>query len=520
MGGGSGEYQAVKTVILALALCFCLAASQATIYIAQATSGGDTGADCADAHSAAWFNTAGNWGSGSTQIGAGSTVHLCGTFTASAGASGYLSVQGSGSSGNPITVLFESGAILTAPYWGANGALLASSLSWIIIDGGTSGTVQATANGSALANQQDGSGVVLSSCDHCEVKNLTISNIYVHSSLSDNSGQNTIGINESGGSSSNLHNNTIHDVNACIQYTYPGSTTVSNLSIFQNTTYNCNHGITVGDGNTSAVISTVLIYQNSFHDAVSWDDTADNNHHDGIFAFAVHASSTLTGLQIYNNHVYGDWGIHCTANIYVSQTAGGSVNTYYVFNNLLGATNASTHACGNGFLSANSNGGFWLNNTAISDSNASLVGFNSLGTGHTIKNNAFYNIFTGIYSPVGTSITASDYNSFFGLNGSLAMHYQGTWYGSVPAWVTGTGFDTHSVTSNPNFGAGAIPQSGSPLIAAGTNLTSLSITALNSDASGISRPASLPWDIGAYQFIPGSVTSGPSTFSGPVVIHP
>ena len=74
-------------------------------------------------------------------------MHLCGTFTALVGASGYLSFQGSGTSGNPITFDFETNALLQAPYWGTGAAIFASGLSYVMVDGGTNGTIQATLSG-------------------------------------------------------------------------------------------------------------------------------------------------------------------------------------------------------------------------------------------------------------------------------------------------------------------------------------------------------------------------------------
>ena len=53
------------------------------VYIAQSAAGTANGADCADAKAASFFNTISNWGTGAGQIGAGTTVHLCGTNTAS-----------------------------------------------------------------------------------------------------------------------------------------------------------------------------------------------------------------------------------------------------------------------------------------------------------------------------------------------------------------------------------------------------------------------------------------------------
>src|SRR5271157_3872247 len=115
------------------------------IYITQNTSGSDSGADCTNAHSAAWFNANG--------VG-GNTYHLCGTFTGTAGST--MLTPPSGSAGNVLTVLFESGAVLTSPAWGSTsaGAITLSSSSYVTIDGGTNGVIQNSANGTGLAQSQ------------------------------------------------------------------------------------------------------------------------------------------------------------------------------------------------------------------------------------------------------------------------------------------------------------------------------------------------------------------------------
>ncbi len=200
MNGPRKLLLAVMFVILAATF-----SAASDIYIAQNATGGNTGADCADAHAASWFNSSSNWGSGSGKIGPGTTVHLCGTFTAPAGSSGYLTFQGSGLSGNPITLLFESGAVLTAPYW-SGPAVLIGAHNYVTVDGGTNGIIQATANGTDLANQQDGgTGVDCGSvnmCSNVRVQNLTIADLYVHAcpkstsytACTDAGGGNTLGI--------------------------------------------------------------------------------------------------------------------------------------------------------------------------------------------------------------------------------------------------------------------------------------------------------------------------------------
>ena len=104
-----------------------------------------------------------------------------------------LRVQANGTNGNPITIKFESGALLTAPYWagGGGGAINVSNQSYIVIDGGTpcgtsgtcNGVIQNTANGTGLTYQSASYGIEGSGCNNCEYKNLGIYNIYVHAGL-------------------------------------------------------------------------------------------------------------------------------------------------------------------------------------------------------------------------------------------------------------------------------------------------------------------------------------------------
>src|SRR6202047_3917000 len=92
-------------------------ANAKVFYVAQGpnrTSGGTSG--CGDALSVAWFNNSSSWGTASHQISAGTTVFLCGTFRGTPGER-LLTVGGSGTAGNPITIKFMPGAVLTAPYW-------------------------------------------------------------------------------------------------------------------------------------------------------------------------------------------------------------------------------------------------------------------------------------------------------------------------------------------------------------------------------------------------------------------
>ena len=89
--------------------------------MSQSATGLGNGQDCSNTKAASYFNTSTYWVSSTpigTQIGPGTVIHICGTFTGNAGSSALV-VRGSGTSTQPITILFEPGAQLNAPYWGA-----------------------------------------------------------------------------------------------------------------------------------------------------------------------------------------------------------------------------------------------------------------------------------------------------------------------------------------------------------------------------------------------------------------
>jgi hypothetical protein len=243
------------------------------IYVAQSAAGSHSGASCADAR--AYTSLAGgDWV-------AGNTIHLCGTFSMGAGASGTITIGGSGSSGNPITILFENGANATAPYWGVNGFIYAANVNWITVDGGVNGSITATANGTGLANQvSQSSGVKFVKTSNLEVKNLSITNIYVHncvypvSTCTDHIGYYSSGIAVNDGNNVTIDHNTIHDVYAGVNYFFDNAAgnPWSNLSVHDNDVGNCNWCITTSTGSyANATLNGDLIYNNTVHDWGKWD---------------------------------------------------------------------------------------------------------------------------------------------------------------------------------------------------------------------------------------------------------
>src|SRR5438132_7973031 len=186
------------------------------IYVGQTSAGSDSGADCSNTHSIGWANTAGNWGAGGSQISPGDTVHLCGTFTST------LAPPGSGTSGNPVTFLFESGAKFSKAAWGtgASAAIWINTQSYLTIDGGTNGLIECTDNGTALGQQVDADGIdsqFASAMDaHLTVKNLKVWKLYQRTSGSttDHS-RHSNGISLVG-SYNTIQNNTCSDADTCI----------------------------------------------------------------------------------------------------------------------------------------------------------------------------------------------------------------------------------------------------------------------------------------------------------------
>jgi hypothetical protein len=466
--------------------------AQATnIYITP--DGGGTSVCTSNTHPPSWFNNSANWGSNSSQIGPGTIVHLCGTFSGGLN-SNMLSAQASGSNGNPVRILFESGAKLTSPAWsGTAGAIDISDHSYIVVDGGTEGVIQNTANGTLLANHQASSvGVYLNHCTPgCEVKNLTISNIYVHTSVSDSSidqtNTNAVKFVQTDGVT--IDNNVFHDCGWCI------NGWGNNVNIFGNEVYNCDHGIAFG---ASGNATNINIHDNHIHDFTNWDTSCDCYHHDGLHMWNANPTQT-TAANIYNNLFDGDSGVNITSFFFTENHHTGM----HVFNNIFVLKPGRTMGGLIWFTNSDSvQTPFILNNTFIGNgaNPSSCIKMQGV-TGVTIKNNLTSGCNTLVDLEDGTSVAASDNDIYEAKSpgGSSTWQLNGAGTDTFSAWQAETGGDTHSsYHSTASLNADGTLKSGSPAIAAGVNLTNLGITALDSDKSGVLRPSTGPWDVGAH----------------------
>jgi len=488
------------------------------IYIAQSATGAANGADCADAQPVSFFNSSSNWGSGANQIGPGTTVHLCGTFTGTAGQT-LLTFQGSGASGSPVTLKFETDANLAAPYWSSSGAINVSGRNWIVIDGGTNGTIQNTANGSGLAYMAQSNGFVLSRVSNVTVKNLAIANICQHTLGDTNTcqtgGNNSGGIAISGATNLTITKTTVHDAYTCIWY--GGANGDSGVTLSYNTLSRCNWGI---GGDQSGTSSALTVVGNDISCVVgalcNWDDTKDNFHHNGIMLFPQNGD-TMNGVVISNNFVH-DINGNTTAGIFLDPSGTGNIPNVQIYNNVLFTTPGQSGPKNN-FIEpgAGVTGALVYNNT-MSGAAATSMGVWNNGT---MENNIVLSTVYGIGLSSGVTGVTSNYNDVYLLSGNFG-NIGSSIYANWSAWLSGTGFDANSTSANPNLNASLMLTSGSPAaVHAGNNLTSLGVTGLDISAPQffgvnyacgigcVSRPSTGAWDMGAYQ-TSSSTTSRPS----------
>jgi hypothetical protein len=530
-----------KTVMtLACLALFAIGAdaSAKAVYLAQNATGAANGADCADAEPVSFFNTQGNWGSGIAQIGPGTTVYLCGTFTGTAGST-ILKFQGSGGSGNVITLLFTPGAVLQAPYFSQ--AIHLNGQSHILINGGTNGLIQNTQNGTNLMYQQPGSGIYSGySGSNVEIENLTISPIYQMSgadTANEGAWENTdcIFIDE-GYDNVRIHNN---NMSYCRTGIFDVYTTMTSGQYYNNTIDYSSWMLIVGDGNNNSSASGVLIYGNTLGPHFQAFLPADQSvHGDGIFVFATNGGSSFTG-QIYNNYVHGDMctsGIgNCTAYLFI----GSGVNNTYVFNNIF-----SQDVGGGPEADIVIRGGIQsptnihvLNNTIAGLTNGIKTDeggcCGGAGTGMDFRNNIFDVAGIGILSGPANfnQIATSNYNDFYGTQNVAANQAStgpGNYFTTLASFQAttiagGAHPDLSSSGGNPLLGASYVSQPNSSASCTGTNLYGL-ITNLNFDKAGTARPnnstimcanGSNNWTMGAMQSS-GNAPTPPSGLSAVV----
>jgi len=495
-----------------------LAAAGNNIFITQNAMGAGNGADCADALSASWFNNSANWGSGANQIGPGTTVHICGTITAPVGGSA-LSLQGGGSSRSPVTIVFESGAILQSARFGGasdgscrpcNGGIDVNGFSYVTIDGNKTGIIQNTANGMGMANHDQSLGIYLKG-SNLIVRNLTIKNIFMNkgsgSGSTDSSGQSTADIRvDSGSTAIELSGNTLLNSRAGIWSDTTGTVKYHNNILDD-------HAWQIAISGSNGAVQD--IYDNDIGTYVNWAFPTVTYHTDGIIGYG-NPNAVIT-MNIYNNYFHGDLGLGSpTGFVFCTYGGPGSGSKCNIFNNVL--VGLGSMAVGHDALMYfHSSDGHPLGPHLIANNTFVGGGFQiemdgDTTTKYTIKNNIFQGDAGGdtffyhseTNSQPWNTITVNN-NLYFSGRAAGGWNWNGQVFATITSWKSGClrgggECDSTSSTADPMLDPIFHLQAGSPSIGLGANMSNLGYASLNADKLGVLRSPTLAWDAGAYTF--------------------
>lgn len=475
---------------LIMLVCFCFSAFAEDIYVSESGAGLADGSSCANAHSVSWLNTQSNWGAGVNKVSAGDTVHLCGRLLTAP------IVQASGSAGNVITILFETGASVST---GNTTTFYTNGKEYLVIDGGSNGVLECTNNGTLLGNQSAIRGLDAEGSGNLDIKNLILRNFYVHTAadtiISTGHG---IYLN-SFGSNISIHNCSFSDLCWCIS-PLVGLASPTSLNIYSNSFVNYDHGIAGLQG--MGVPANVRIYNNHFGTTANWDQGDGHWHHDGIHIYYTTGNSIDT-VEIFNNLFDGDWGVRNTAHIFIEGKQGDNPNlrkNFLIYNNVF--IQFPGQVLNNGFVVGGGDTWRLYNNTFLgSGTNSTAV--NLLGGPNTLVNNISSGVATFINgaTTIGTNTTFGVVNMNVYANliasGNHAWTLNGTNIDTLGSWQNLTKQESNSVlTSTALLNSDGTLQVGSQAIAIGTNLSSVFTT----DFSGRTRRSVGAWDIGAYEF--------------------
>jgi hypothetical protein len=473
-----------------------------TIYVSQAGSGTGDGSSSSNRASLSWLNDSANWGSDASDVNAGDTVSLSGTFTS------RLVVAGSGSAGSPVLIILEPGAKFSKAYWGTDAAIYASGKSYITIDGYGVGVVENTANGTALANQQLTCGVYAENGTSITIKRLVIQNMYVRTAYSDDStGAAGVGIR---GVSTSAVSNLLIDENAISDCKYgifadPAGAS-SNVTVSGNSVSRCSTFVAIANS-VQATVTGVAVRDNTFEDGYFWDFTnGDVFHGDGLHMWSASGGS-FADIEIVRNNMLTNYGAHTTGCIFIE----GAVGTYNIFSNLLGTSGVKIAEAVLDITGTSSTTGNIYNNTVVgaAANNTGGIGFYVQGVSWTslkCKNNIFYNLYTGVLFNDGQATAALDFNyndyyqcQYVGLRVNVpGSGDQNGSYANLSAFAAALGNkgdEANGSVDNPNLSAAYRLVSPSAAIGTAFNLSSV----FTYDATNSTR--TIPWDIGAYSYV-------------------
>jgi hypothetical protein len=506
----------------------------ATYWVTQSGAGSANGSNLSNAWSVTNFNTSGNW-SGSVgtagKISPGDTVMLHGTFS---GTSAKIAFQGGGTSGHPITVLFDTGAFFTAPTWGnqVTAAITSSGFNWNILDGGavgtiggygatgtTNGYIECTSNGTGLTTSDGVTGVDFNFGNNLIVRNLLLSNLYVATNGDNGTAGTGVTMLAHGGASANQHdclitNCVCHDVQNGF-FIEPGVGTF-NMTLSFVTSYNCNWGGGAGVAASGESITNLIVHDCYFHDWENWDSPSDTSHHNGFYAFAENGGTIITGITMYNIVVgpnFGGVNNTSTAGLFIS---GPGINGTNLIYNIIGVVNPTGDGGPNDALifvwPGDGSTTNIYNCTLQTQGNSCIELYGSqltTGANFNLANNIYIGgvavaaqVINGLTGGTVLLHVTSDHDVFFNLSSGGNFSYSTATNGAasfqtLTQWKANSFApeSTFSSTSTPNLNSSFVPVATSSAIGNGANLT----TTFTTDFYGTARPSSGAWDIGAAQ---------------------
>jgi hypothetical protein len=538
-----------------IAVTFCLLvstvqinASISSVYVAQTAQGANTGASCTAAFGSSFFNISGNWGSGSSQIGPGTTVYVCGTWTGGNGVN-LLQFQGSGANGTPISLVFASGASLQPNYCSANGCIDLNGQSYIVIDGGATcgetthwsttpcngvienaiaGSTGATCLGGACSSLSGSVSSTGISNSTGSPTNIEIRNLHIHmytrlAADTSDSGMATAAIGMGLGAlpqAFSVHNMMLDGFGKALVLSLGTSSgTVSGYQMYNSNISDQCWAMGIGTDSPTMNVTGLLFYNN---EVSNWDNWAPANttgnvcHPNGTMWFngdggTVHTGNGFIGTSnssIYGNYLHGNLAGNAPGTSpsgYIS-CQDNCINIS-VFNNIVIDTSTATDGGGAIYFNGPGGGGQQVYNNTIVRPCCSMIVVSGVTSNVVINNNILECTTTSCAAievrPNTPGAVSSNYNDGYQIGPGSWMIYNSQSSGSFISLLVERltyALDMNSVTTNPLLDASYRPQAGSGAIGLGVNLTGLGIPGLNVDIAGNSRPATGSWTAGAYQF--------------------
>ena len=409
----------MKKLFFIAAILLFVVPCWATTYYAQTQAGNGNGTDCNHAAAISTITSAGVATTTDTD------THLCGTINPCATDSG--DGRCSNATGQRLvvgldntTITFESGAAISGYTWtpavtsSGPGAISASNKTGVIIRGYDSthyGTISATDNGTIAlygGSKTDGNnlhGIYINNCTNCEVKWMTIQNMYDRVANSPDCNFIGDGVYATGAIPGLLvHGNILDGMYAPLSLGFTGYTTVG-VNVYNNTIRNGGVGINGGPTNSGQGADQVNIYGNN-----------------------------IVGQAGSDNKWSGNYSI---ASVSSSLNSGGSVpvGTYYY--------NAATKSCSvlNGIASSNTTKTTTSGNQSVTVSWTQLANMTSYRVYRSVNSNMTHSAYYDMTCSLGVCSITDD--------GSIS--WTGDVAPTIDSWVHQDGIHIFACTAGGSY---------------------------------------------------------------------